>query len=125
MAGPAYYSGQMNISMNEDWIVPFLYQSVDDTGTIFSPIDLTGSTLKLEIRIQESDHEALVSVFSPDNGIFITAATQGEFTILIERDHMLHLAAGQYFADLVRLMPNSYQERIWEGTATVVQGTTR
>jgi hypothetical protein len=125
MAGPAYYSGLMNISMNEDWIVPFLYQSVDSTGTVFTPIDLTGSILKLEIRIQEIDHEAIVSVYSPDGGIAITDATQGEFTILIDRAHMLHLAAGQYFVDLIRLMPTGYQERLWEGTATVVQGTTR
>jgi hypothetical protein len=125
MAGPAYYSGQMNIALNEDWIVPFLYQTVDITGTIFSPIDLTGSTLKLEIRIQETDHEALVSVFSPGNGIIITDAIQGEFTILIDRPHLIHLSAGQYFTDLVRLTPDGYQERLWEGVALVVQGTTR
>jgi hypothetical protein len=125
MAGPSYYSGQMNIALNEDWIVPFVYQSVDPTGTIYTPIDLTGSTLKLEIRIQELDHEALVSVFSPDNGIEITNAAQGAFTILIDRAHLVHLAAGQYFTDLVRLTPNGYQERLWEGVAVVVQGTTR
>jgi hypothetical protein len=125
MAGPAYYSGQMNIAKNEDWVVPFLYQSVDSTGTVFTPIDLTGSTLKLEIRVQETDHEALVSVFSPDGGIVINNATQGEFTILIDRAHLVYLAAGQYFTDLVRLMPTGYQERLWEGVASVVEGTTR
>jgi hypothetical protein len=125
MAGPAYYSGVMNIALNEDWIVPFLYQMVDSTGTVFTPIDLTGSTLKMEIRIQETDHEALVSVFSPANGITITNATGGQFTILIDRPHLTHLAAGQYYVDLVRLMTNGYQERMWEGQANVVQGTTR
>jgi hypothetical protein len=125
MAGPSYYSGVMNIAMNEDWVVPFLYQSTDSTGTVFTPIDLTGSILKLEIRVQESDHEALVSVYSPDGGIYLTNAAQGEFTILIERSNMTHLFAGQFFTDLVRLMPNGYQERMWEGQATVVEGTTR
>jgi hypothetical protein len=125
MAGPAYYSGVMNISKNEDWIVPFLYQSTDPTGTIFTPIDLTGSELKLEIRVQELDHVALVSVYSPDHGIFITNATQGQFTVLIDREHLIYLAAGSYFTDLVRLMPNGYQERMWEGNAVVVEGTTR
>jgi hypothetical protein len=125
MAGPSYYSGTMNISRNEDWVVPFLYQSVDSTGTVFTPIDLTGSVLKLEIRTQETDHEALVSVSSPDDGIIINNATQGLFTIVIDRPHMIYLAPGQYFTDLVRLMPNGYQERLWEGSATVVQGTTR
>ena len=125
MAGPSYYSGVINISKNEDWVVPFAYGTVDSTGANFTPIDLTGSTLKLEIRIQEIDHEALVSVYSPDGGIAITNATQGQFQILMDREHLIHLAAGQYFTDLVRLMPNGYQERLWEGTAYVVEGTTR
>jgi hypothetical protein len=125
MGGPSYYSGQMNISLNEDWIVPFVYGTVDSTGANFTPIDLTGSTLKLEIRTLETDHEALVSVYSPDGGIFITNATQGQFQILIDRPHLTHLSAGQYFTDLVRMMPNGYQERLWEGTAVVVEGTTR
>jgi hypothetical protein len=125
MAGPAYYSGQINIAKNEDWIVPFVYQTVDTTGTIFTPIDLTGSLLKLEIRVLETDHEAIVSVFSPSNGIIFTNATLGQFTILIDRLLLVRLAAGDYFTDLVRLMPNGLQERMWEGTATVVEGTTR
>ena len=125
MAGPSYYSGIMNIAKNEDWIVPFLYGTVDEaTGTV-TPIDLTGSLLKLEIRMQETDHEALVSVFSPDGGIIITNATGGTFTVLIDRAHLTHLAAGQYYCDMVRLMTNSFQERLWEGSAIVVEGTTR
>ena len=125
MAGPSYYSGVINISKNEDWVVPFAYGTVDSTGANFTPIDLTGSTLKLEIRTLEIDHEALVSVYSPDGGIAITNAAQGQFQILMDREHLIHLAAGQYFTDLVRLMPNGYQERLWEGTAFVVEGTTR
>jgi hypothetical protein len=126
MAGPAYYSGTMSISKNEDWVVPFLYQAAtDETATSFVPIDLTGSLLKLEIRNLEIDHEALVSVFSPDNGIYITDAVGGQFTIIIERSKMTHLAEGTYYTDLVRLTPTGYQERLWEGSADVVEGTTR
>jgi hypothetical protein len=125
MGGPAYYSGQMNISLNEDWTVPFVYQTVDSTGTIFTPVNLTGSTIKLEIRAEETDHEALVSVYSPDGGIQITNAAQGQFTVVIDRADLIYLAAGSYYTDLVRLMPNGYQERLWEGNAVVVQGTTR
>jgi hypothetical protein len=125
MAGPSYYSGTMNISRNEDWVVPFLYQSVDGTGTIFTPIDLTGSVLKMEIRTLETDREALVSVYSPDGGIYLTNAVQGQFTVTILRSGLNYIPAGEYFVDLVRLMPSGYQERLWEGTAVVVQGTTR
>ena len=125
MAGPSYFTGVMNISQNEDWIVPFLYSSTPDNGVTFVPIDLTGSTLKWEIRKQEADHEAIVWSFSPDDGIFITNATGGAFTVLFSRDKLARLAPGDYITDLVRLMANGYQERIWEGTLTVVEGTTR
>jgi hypothetical protein len=125
MAGPSYYSGVMNIAKNEDWIVPFLYDMVSADGSTHTPIDLTGSLLKLEIRVLETDHEALVSVYSPDHGIILTNAAGGQFTILIDRAHLVHLAAGEYYTDLVRLMPNGYQERMWEGSAIVVEGTTR
>jgi hypothetical protein len=59
VAGPAYYGITMNISQNDDWVVPFIYQSQDASGNI-APIDLTGSRLKLEMRVNESDHEAIV-----------------------------------------------------------------
>jgi hypothetical protein len=126
MAGPAYYTGEINISKNEDWLVPFLYQAVASDGVTTTPIDLTGSLLKLEIRMLEADHEAIVGVFSsPDDGIVITNAVGGTFTILIDRARSARLAPGQYVTDLVRLMPSGYQERMWEGTATVIEGTTR
>ena len=125
MAGPAYYTGTMNIAQNEDWAVPFVYQAQASDGTL-SPIDLSGSLLKLEIRVQESDYEAIVFSFSsPDDGIFITDAVNGMFTITITRDKSARLAPGTYVTDLVRLMPSGYQERIWEGSCTVVEGTTR
>ena len=78
MSGPAYYTGVMNISMNEDWIVPFLYATSPDGGVTTTPIDLTGSTLMMEIRHQESDHEVVLSLSSANNqGIYITNATGG------------------------------------------------
>ena len=125
MAGPAYYTGTMNIAQNEDWIVPFVYQAQARDGTL-SPINLSGSLLKLEIRTLESDYEAIVFSFSsPNDGIFISDAVNGQFTITITRDKSARLAPGTYVTDLVRLMPSGYQERMWEGSCTVVEGTTR
>jgi hypothetical protein len=125
MAGPAYYSAQVNIAKNEDWIVAFVYQTDDGAGTI-TPIDLTGCLLMMEIRKHEADHEAIVSVDSDDNGITITNATGGAFTILIDRARLTRLSTGDYFTDLVRQIPaNEIVERIFEGTATVVEGTSR
>ena len=124
MAGPAYYDAQVNIALNEDWVVGFIYGWTQADGK-FTGIDLTGSLLKLEIRKHEADNEAIVAVNSPDDRIMITDTTGGAFTIAITRDKLWRLAPGSYVVDFVRLMPNGYQERIWEGTATVVQGTTR
>lgn len=127
MAGPAYYTAALQIAQNEDWIVPFVYGSANPDGSNFVPIDLTGSTLMMEIRVEESDSEAIVSVSSADGTIEITNATQGQFTIIVDRAHSWRLPPGStsYVVDLIRLMPNGYQERLFEGTATCVEGTTR
>ena len=125
MPGPAYYSGTMNISQNEDWGVPFVYSVVDTNGNVTGPVDLTGSIVKLELRIAEDDQQAIVSVYSPDGGIYFSSPTQGQFTIWMDRSHLSRLFPGNFVADIVRLMPNGYQERIWEGIATVVEGTSR
>jgi hypothetical protein len=126
MAGPAYYTGEMRIAKNEDWIVPFLYGSGDPTAVppTFVPIDLTGSTIKLAIRKNEADHEATIWVQSPDDGVTFTDAVNGEFMVKISREKLLRVEPGEYVSDMVRLMPTGDQERLWEGTATVVHGTT-
>ena len=127
MSGPAYYTGVMNVAMNEDWIVPFLYQSSDGgTPPVLTPIDLTGSTLMMEIRHQESDHEVVLSLASPDKGISIDNATGGAFTICITRAQLTQFAPGNYVADLLRLMTNGYVERILDcDMVAVVEGKTR
>jgi hypothetical protein len=125
MSGPAYYAATINIAKNEDWIVPFVYGMTDPDTGVFTPIDLTGSEIKLEIRKNETDHTAIVSVNSPDNGVMFTDIVHGAFQVVIERDALIRLSAGTYVADLVRLAPNGWQERLFEGNAVVVEGTTR
>jgi hypothetical protein len=124
MPGPAYYTGTMNIACNEDWIVPFVYQTQAGDGTT-APIDLTGSTLMMEMRHQETDHEVVLSLSSPTNGITLDNATAGQFSIRITRDMLSQLEEGSYVADLVRLMTNGYVERILDCAVTVVEGVTR
>lgn len=127
MSGPCYYEATMNIALNEDWIVPLQYGYFASDGVTVEPIDLTGSTLKLEIRREETDNIALVYVASPDQGIafYNNDPTSGYFTITIDRSKLARLWAATFFADLVRLQPNGYQERIFEGSAIVATGTTR
>jgi hypothetical protein len=127
MAGPAYYEGQINIAQNVDWAVPFIYATLNSDGVTYTPINLTGSTIKMEIRVAETDHEAIVSLWSPDNGITFTAGdpTTGGFTITITRDKSSRLFPGGFVADIVRLMPNGYRERLVDATVTVARGTTK
>jgi hypothetical protein len=125
MPGPSFYSATVQIAKNEDWVVPFTYGTTPDGGITVTPIDLTGSTLEMQIRKNEADHEATVSVTSADGSIIITDAPNGAFTILIDRDRLSRLAPGDYVTDLVRIAPSSLRERLFEGTATVVEGTTR
>jgi hypothetical protein len=127
MPGPTYYDATVNIALNEDWIVPFVYGTYATDGVTVQPFDLTGSTLKMEIRVLEEDNEAIVSVFSPDNGIqfYNNDPTTGQFTINITRDKLWRLYPGTFVVDCIRLLDNGYQERLFEGSAVVVQGTTR
>jgi hypothetical protein len=55
----------------------------------------------------------------------INNAAAGSFTVVIDRSKLARLVAGQYVADLVRLMSNGCQERLLDAQATVVEGTTR
>jgi hypothetical protein len=125
MAGPAYYTAVINIARNDDWIVPFLYVAQNPDGST-TPIDLTGSTLSMEFRVVDTDHEVLVSVASPSGGITIDNAAGGAFTIWIPVAVLQQqLPPGSYVSDLVRLMPNGLQERMIDCTVTVVEGVTR
>jgi hypothetical protein len=123
--GPAYYTGTMNIAQNDDWIVAFTYVYVDDSGNTTGPVDLSTSTLKLQIRRIEAEHEAIVTAISPAT-ITIDDALNGKFTIRITREMIVRLPPGIYVSDLVRLdATTGYQERIFSADVTVVQGTSR
>jgi hypothetical protein len=127
MAGPTYYDAQINIALNADWVVQFQYGTYAPDGVTIIPVDLTGSTVKMEIRLFETDHEALVSVSTNNGGIYFLNGdpTTGQFVIAITRDRQAHLFAGNFVADIVRLLANGYQERIVDATVTVAEGTTR
>lgn len=124
MSGPAYYTAAINIAKNDDWFVPFLYAAQNEDTTT-TPIDLTGSTLLMEFRVNETDHTVLMSLSSPDNGITIDDAVGGAFTIGIPRSTLMQLPLGDCVSDLVRLMPSGLQERILDCAVTVSEGVSR
>src|SRR6516162_2831326 len=105
MSGPAYYTAIIEMAKNDDWIVPFLYASVN-TDSSTTPIDLTGSDLMMEIRHLDVDHEVVMTSTTVDGGIVITDAVGGAFTIIFTRDQLSQVVPGDYVADLVRLMTN-------------------
>jgi hypothetical protein len=125
---PAYYTGTMNIARNADWIKPFVYSYCDDFGNPTTGVPLGGSTLKLQIRRVEEEHEAIITVSSadPPGGITIEDAANGKFTIRITRLMLKRLPPGAYVSDLVRyIASNGYQERILSLDVNCVQGTSR
>jgi hypothetical protein len=128
MSGPAYFSGGMNIAKNWDWVQAFIYGSVNSDTQVFTPIDLTGSILRLMIKKNELDHEALVYVTSEDGSIEITDAPGGAFTIIIVRDKLRRLYVGSYVADLIRVRAadDGMWERLWDASPVEVsEGVTR
>jgi hypothetical protein len=134
MSGPALQTAFMNIAVNEDWMVPFLYQQVDVNGNVLGPVDLTGTYLKMMIRSRDVDHEVFVSVWSKNpidpesvnNGIIIyNDPTQGQFYVWIDREKLTRLAPGSYVADLIHVLANGTQDRLIDADVTAVTGVTR
>lgn len=96
--------------------------------TVGNPIDLTGSSLWLEIRQSAAAAQVFATVGSalPLTGITITNASNGQFTIIIPKASLQLMAPGQlYVHDLLRLRPDGYTERLWTGTISVDGGVTR
>jgi hypothetical protein len=127
MSGPSFFSGTINIAKNEDWRVPLAYlvdYTVSGEPENIQALDLTGSTFKMQIRKTEADNTAVVTIDSTD-GITITNAAGGEFLLTMTRAKLKRLHPGDYFADLVRTDANGFVERLWEGKAIVVEGSSR
>jgi hypothetical protein len=128
MGGPSYFTGQMNVAKNEDWRVHYKYRvdwTVSGGTTNIQDFDLTGYSLRMQIRKIEADNTAVVTVSTDDSTIVITNPAGGEFDIIIPRERLRRLHAGDYVADLVTIDPTGYIDRLWEGKCVVVEGTTR
>ena len=132
MAGPAYSSGTILISKNEDWQTSLQYLTMITDPINGTPINLTGSRLCLQIRSVEESHSVLCETATDgDGGIAIYDAINGIFTMTIwnaqsaNLPNSANLPEGDFVADLVRTLADGREERLWEGTVTVNEGTTR
>ena len=132
MSGPAYSSGVISISKNEDWQTSMQYLTMVVDPVNGTPINLTGSNFRLQIRSVEEAHSVLCEAATDgDGGITIFDAANGIFTMTIwnaqspNLPNSSNLPEGDFVADLIRTLPDGREERLWEGTVTVNEGTTR
>lgn len=125
--GPAWYSGTINLAKNEDWRVQLQYNvdyTVSGDPENIQSLDLTGSTISLQIRKKAEDKSAIVTITNGD-GVTLSEPVIGMFELMISRAKSARLHAGEYVADLIREDANGYVERMWEGAVEVVEGVTR
>ena len=94
----------------------FQYTASDGT----TPVDLTGSTLTMQVRASASDP---ISVFPVV--VTITDAVNGRFTVSVPVASLVNVPPKTFVHDLVRLRPDGIKEQVWAGTMAVTAGVTR
>ncbi len=90
------------------------------TTSANAPVDLTGSTLTMQVRASAANPTLAFPVV-----VAITDALNGGFSISIDASQLARASAGTYVHDLVRLRPDGVTEQIWTGTMVVTAGVTR
>lgn len=105
-----------SIPNNADWFVSCTYTAANGT----TPIDLTGSTLSMQVRLTPSDPVIAVPVT-----VAVTNAALGLFTVSVSMALLAAVELGTYGHDLVRTKLDGTREQIWTGTLTIVGGYTR
>lgn len=92
------------------------------------PVDLTGSTLLFAARSPVGDNYAPINLTSAGggvNGIDITDAVNGAFTITIPRAALQKMKPGDYAYSLINIRADGLHETICRGTLTHAIGPAR
>jgi hypothetical protein len=112
----------ITVENDADFYRGFVYQT-----TSGAPIDLTGSTMRMMLRRNATDVTALLSLSSDvGEGIAITSATGGTFTVLITQAQLEQLPLDTYAHSLIMTnISSGLQTRIWNGTLTNLAGPSR
>ena len=100
----------------------FVYQTTDATPL---PIDLTGNTMRMGIRVHAEDAIEELLLTTENGGLSITDAPNGKFTVWITQAQLLQLALGQYDHSLIRITSTGLKLRVWSGTLTNTAGASR
>ncbi|MBR0753522.1 hypothetical protein JQ604_15140 [Bradyrhizobium jicamae] len=102
-----------------DFYRQFAYQFQDGT-----PIDLTGSAMRMGIRHRATDaHEDLL-LTTENGGIAIVDATHGKFTVRITQAQLERLQLGDYEHSLIRMFSGMHL-RVWSGSLINNAGASR
>jgi hypothetical protein len=114
----------ITVENDADFYRAFAYQTVDSSGNVIGPINLTGNTMKMGIRVNASDVSELLLLTTENGGLTITDSVNGKFTVLITQGQLIELEVGGYEHSLIR-MTGSQQLRIWSGSLTLNAGPSR
>ena len=86
-----------------------------------SPIDLTGATIRMMLRIVKTQASPDLSLSSPSSGITITDAVNGEFEI---DEQIISIDAAVYFYDLEIAESSGEVNTVMGGEFTIQQDVT-
>lgn len=96
------------------------------TGSPAVPVDLTGVTMRMQIREKVSSQIPLVELTTENGGIQINSdPTTGSFEIFIDAEHTAALTVRSAVYDLEVIMSNNDVIRLLLGYITISQEVTR
>jgi hypothetical protein len=109
-----------------DFVRTFLYQMIGSDGVTTTPIDLTGSSLRMDLRGDLESATVFIELSTDSGNIVLMPDTSGQFTIYVYIDDFEQkLSPGDYVQSLIRTRPDELIEEIWHGIWTHSLGPTR
>lgn len=119
------------IEQGADWIDEITLKTDGATEADRVPIDLTGYTAKMQVRLAFAADEALVTIFetTSDDGLIELGGADGTISLRINAETTLALITDgkprSAFYDLLIVSPDDIITRVIEGVATITPGATQ
>lgn len=110
----------ITVENDADFYRTFLWQTLAEV-----PINMTGMTLEMMLRRHASDQAALLRLATDTGEIVLTNPTNGEFTVRITQDALVHLGLGDFSQSNIATLVDGLKVRVWSGTLTNNAGPTR
>jgi hypothetical protein len=103
-----------------DFIHGFAYQLADGT-----PINITGSTLRMGVRVQPSDITEAMLLTTATGELPITDPVNGAFSIMLSMAQLQQLPVGSYVHSMVMTLASGEHRLMWNGVLTHSDGPSR